>query len=229
MFKNKKALLLDMNSTFMFGEDRFTEADNFSLYYESIGGTLPEQTVRQIILAAYDYLSVRYPDEIYRHAFPSVETAILETTDHPLSAQEMARLLDTFSFHELGHIPEKYVDVLCKLKNRFTLAAVIDIWSHKQAWLKTFEQTGINTLFSATSFSSDHGMVKPSPKPFELVVNQLNLNKDVCLVVGDSARRDLGGALAAGIDCVLVGGSSDAKALNCFPNLIELSEILLAD
>ena len=31
----KKALLLDMNSTFMFGEDRFADSDDFSLFYKA--------------------------------------------------------------------------------------------------------------------------------------------------------------------------------------------------
>ncbi len=67
-------------------------------------------------------------------------------------------------------------------------------------------------------------MVKPSPKPFELVVNQLNIAKENCLVVGDSIRRDLGGAKAAGIDCILVGGGKNNYALKSFTNLIEFCE-----
>ena len=38
MFKGKEAILLDMNSTFMFGEDRFGEVEDYSEYYRSIGG-----------------------------------------------------------------------------------------------------------------------------------------------------------------------------------------------
>ena len=64
-------------------------------------------------------------------------------------------------------------------------------------------------------------MVKPSPSPFELVVSQLDLPKEECLVVGDSVRRDLGGATAAGIDCVLVGGATDPGAAACYPGLLE--------
>lgn len=40
MFENKKALLLDMNSTFMFGEDNFGKDEDFSIYYKKIGGQL---------------------------------------------------------------------------------------------------------------------------------------------------------------------------------------------
>ena len=119
MIANKKALLLDMNNTFMFGEDRFGENEDFSTYYESIGGTLPANQLRSIIMDAYHYLDVRYPNEQFRHSFPSVETAILETYKNTLSADEMNRILDTFAFHELGTISPEYIDVLFKLENHF--------------------------------------------------------------------------------------------------------------
>ena len=102
------------------------------------------------------------------------------------------------------------------------LAAVIDIWSPKEAWLKEFERVGITGLFSAVSFSSDHGMVKPSPKPFELVLSQLGIVGPEAIVVGDSPRRDLGGAKSAGIGCILVGGATHPDALKSFDNLLQL-------
>ena len=93
---------------------------------------------------------------------------------------------------------------------------------HPVAWLKEFERAGISDLFSAASFSSDHGMVKPSPRPFELVLSQLGIASSEAVVVGDSPRRDLGGAKSAGIDCILVGGAEHPCALKSFNNLLEL-------
>jgi len=226
LLDGKKALLLDMNSTFMFGEDRFGEAEDFSVHYFSIGGALPKHQVNELIRAAYEYLDERYPNEIYRHCFPSVESALREVTDVCLDESEIEKVVDTFAFHELGHITSEYVAALHKLKRKFILAAVIDIWSSKFAWLDTFERTGIAGLFSAMSFSSDHGMVKPSPKPFELVLDQLEISKTEAVVIGDSPRRDLGGARNAGIDCILVGGAVHPHALGSVKSLLELCETL---
>ncbi|MFW2441003.1 MAG: HAD family hydrolase [Arenicellales bacterium] len=223
MFTEKKALLLDMNSTFMFGEDRFGENDDFFVYYSSINGKLQKDKLAKIIRATYKYLNDRYPDKKYRHNFPSVHEAINKTLGVKQSEEEIKRIISTFAFHELGYIPYDFVEVLKTLKERFILSVVIDIWSPKYMWLETFEKAGISNLFSASSFSSDHGMVKPSPKPFELVVSQLNLLKEECLVIGDSVRRDLGGSIAAGIDCILVGGASDPRAIACFPSLVDFS------
>ena len=222
MFAGKKALLLDMNSTFMFGEDRFGASEDFSVHYSKIGGTLPQDEINRIVRAVYGYLDIRYPDENYRHNFPSLESALREVVGNTLSGDEINRIIATFAFHELGYVPKEYAAALHKLRQRFTLAAVIDIWSPKAAWLDTFESAGISGLFSAASFSSDHGMVKPSPKPFELVLNQLGIAKSEALVVGDSPRRDLGGARSAGIDCILVGGAKHPRALRSFRSLLEL-------
>lgn len=222
MFTGKKALLLDMNSTFMFGEDRFGDTEDFSVHYYKIGGTLPQEEINGIVRAVYRFLDVRYPDENYRHSFPSLQTAIHEVTNNTLSQDEINKIVDTFAFHELGYIPKEYAAALHTLRQRFTLAAVIDIWAPKTAWLTEFERAGISALFSATSFSSDHGIVKPSPKPFELVLDQLGMSRSEVIVIGDSPRRDLGGAKSAGIDCILVGGAEHPDALKSFNNLLAL-------
>lgn len=225
MFSEKKALLLDMNSTFMFGEDNFGASEDFSRHYHEIGGTLSKAEINRIIRSVYDYLDERYPDETYRHNFPSVESAIKQTIPDELARDEISKIVDTFAFHEIGYIPNEYIEALHKLNQQFQLAVVIDIWAPKSPWLGLFEASGIDTLFSASSFSSDHGMVKPSPKPFELVIEQLAIKKQQGLVIGDSVRRDLGGAKAAGIDCVLVGGAEHPHAVACYPNLLALSHV----
>ena len=221
MFRDKEALLLDMNSTFMFGEDRFGDDEDYSAYYQSIGGTLPGDRVNDLIRKAYHYLDVRYPSEEYRHNFPSLRSAIEATSPDRLSPVETDKIIETFSFHEHGYIPDEYATTLEALHKKYTLSLVIDIWSPRDMWVSTFRRRGLWDLFSAYSFSSDHGMVKPSPRPFEMIVEQLGVPTEKCLVIGDSVRRDLGGAYAAGIDCVLVGRANDARAVGSFPNLLD--------
>ncbi len=226
MYLNKSALLLDMNSTFMFGEDNFGSSEDFSKYYHKIGGVLSKEAANEVIRSVYTYLDERYPDEKYRHNFPTIEKSIKNVVGEYLSEQEISKLVDTFAKHEAGNIPSEYVEALHRLSKKYKLAVVIDIWAPKKYWLDIFKDSGINNLFSASSFSSDHGMVKPSPKPFELVMNELNISRERCLVIGDSIRRDLGGASAAGIDCILVGGAKHEDALGCYRNLLEISDEL---
>ena len=222
MFASKKALLLDMNSTFMFGEDRFGDSEDFSVHYFKIGGALSQNEINRFVRSAYRYLDTLYPDENFRHSFPSLQSAVHKVAGETLGSDEVEKIIETFAFHELGYIPNEYAVALHNLRQLFALAAVIDIWSPKNAWLKEFERAGISGLFSATSFSSDHGMVKPSPKPFELVLSQLGISRTEAVVIGDSPRRDLGGANSAGIDCILVGGAKHPDALKSIDNLLQL-------
>jgi len=205
----------------MFEEDRFSEKEDYSIYYNTTGGCLSAKTVNNVINEVYNYLDEKYPSETYRHNFPSLEDAINNVIEEHIPPKEIKNIIETFSYHEHGIIPPEYVNVLKKLKTQYTLALVIDIWAPKTRWVNTFKQHDILNLFSAISFSSDHGIVKPSPKPFERVINEIHIPKQDCLVIGDSVRRDLGGALAAGVDCVLVGGAVDSRAVGTYPNLLD--------
>ena len=114
MFTDKSALLLDMNSTFMFGEDRFGDAEDFSVHYFKIGGTRPKDEINRIVRAAYGYLAAKYPDETYHDKFSSVESAICETAGKELARGELEKIVETFAFHELGYIPNDYAEAAFK-------------------------------------------------------------------------------------------------------------------
>lgn len=55
-------VLLDMNSTFMFDEDRFGPEHDYAATYRSFGGRLPSGHVRRLVQACYDRLDALYFD-----------------------------------------------------------------------------------------------------------------------------------------------------------------------
>lgn len=72
-------------------------------------------------------------------------------------------------------------------------------------------------------FSSDHGWVKPSPRLFRIAMERLGAKPQECLVIGDSVRRDVGGARAAGVAAVWIGtGRRPAGAAWVVADLLEL-------
>lgn len=220
----KQALLLDMNSTFMFGEDNFNADEDYSIRYKKLGGELPDSQVNQVIRQAYDYLDVRYPLAEYHDAFPSLPDAIKQTSNWKMSTSELAKLIETFALHERGYISTAYVDALQQLKQHYRLGLVVDIWSPKTVWVEYFKELEIVDYFEAISFSSDHGHVKPSAFGFTEVLNKMKLEPDDTLFIGDSVRRDLGGATAAGLDCVLVGEAQSELALDNYTDLLMLCQ-----
>jgi FMN phosphatase YigB (HAD superfamily) len=224
MLNGFSTILLDMNETFMFGADRFSEEQDYSIIYHQIGGALESSRVNSLVRAAFDYLDIRYPDPEYRESFPSLQEAFIAVAGHePLTQQDLDLLIETFARHELGYVPSEYSAAIAQLSKRFRLGLVVDIWAPKTLWINALNQCGVLPLCEAAFFSSDYGIVKPSPRPFLSVLEQMQANLQEVVFIGDSVRRDLGGAIAAGIACILVGGATHPSAFGYVSNLVELT------
>ncbi|MEM7253417.1 MAG: HAD family hydrolase [Pseudomonadota bacterium] len=218
-----ETLLLDMHGTFMFGGDNFAPGTDYSRTYHELGGSLPAADVNRIIRRAHEYLSARYADPGWFERFPTVADALEATAGIYLRRPEVARLVQTFAVHEVGEISAIAVDALRLLASRFKVGLVTDIWSPKPLWLRALERHGLNNVFDVMVFSSDRGVVKPSPKAFGHCVDRLRANPRRTVVVGESVERDLGGARAASLDCVLVGGETHNEASANFGDLKQLA------
>jgi FMN phosphatase YigB (HAD superfamily) len=225
MLDNFDTLLLDMNDTFMFGHDRFGGPRQFGRFYRSIGGTFPEEFATNLIANVYSSLVRKYPDPSYFERFPSIQDELKAMApEEGLDPVQLELLVATFAYFELGTIPPEYALALSKLSKTHKLGLVADVWAPRARWIDEFSRAGVLCLFDAMSFSSDDGVVKPSPQPFRKVLAEIGSSKERTLMIGDSIRRDLGGAQAAGIACVLVGASCNSSALACVPNLLSLLE-----
>jgi len=225
MLNKFKVLLLDMNDTFMFDADRFGAEQDYSIVYRRLGGTLQSNTVNELIQEAYTYLDERYPDANYRETFPSLRDALLVVSNKRITTDdELEILIQTFGSHELGSVPALYSEALRKLAQRFCLGLVADIWAPKTLWIEELNRSGVLNLFEITTFSSDTGIIKPSPLAFLNTLQQMKADPNNTLVIGDSVRRDLGGAVAAGLPCWLVGGVTHPSAYGVSSNLLEFVE-----
>lgn len=221
MIADFDSIIFDMNATFMFGHDRFDNPDQFGAYFKKIGGSLSAQHASNIIVRVYDYLAQRYPDPDYRECFPSLRTALDVVVDGELVIEkDLDLLVETFAHFECGAVPPEFATALLKLASTHKLGLVADIWAPKNSWLVEFDRAGITPAFQAMSFSSDCGIVKPSPEPFKRVLKSLNAEPSRTLVIGDSVNRDLAGAVAAGLSCILVGRAQNALALHSVESLL---------
>ena len=199
-------LLLDLNGTFMFGQDRFGPNDDYYATYRSMGGAgLTELEVRKGIDACFAELDRISHDVAHHDSFPSVAEALrtLPETRH-LPDYERSLFESIYAYHEVGHVPPVYTTVLQELARTHRLALISNIWSKKEIFVAELERAGVLKLFSTLVFSSDGLSIKPSRVLFQQAVAGLGLPMQDVVVIGDSLQCDVGGAAAAGLASVWI-------------------------
>ncbi len=61
------------------------------------------------------------------------------------------------------------------------------------------DAAGLTDFFDFVITTTDHGKVKPDPKPFQVALDQLGFTPQECLMVGDWPERDLEGGRRVGM------------------------------
>lgn len=227
-----EVVLLDMGRTFMFNVDRFDKDDDFRATYRKAGGNrLRGREVFQILSAIFHQMIADSKKPEKYDNFSSVLTYLKR---HPKSAQlpadEIAILEKVFSEHEAGTIPEAYVSVLRQLYKTHRLGIVSDIWSHSERFYQELARVGIRELFEAIVFSSDIGIIKPSPKIFQKALETFGVDVSRVVHIGDSLRRDVAGAKSFGMAAVWIQQDHvSEKDISVKPDLIisDLQDVLL--
>jgi putative hydrolase of the HAD superfamily len=222
-----KAILLDMNGTFMFGQDRFGQDEDFFLTYQALGGdSLSADQVESAIRAVLDTMSAFDLDPATHDDFPSLTEAFQGHAN--LDESDIATLVGVVAHHELGHVPKAFADCLRRLAAVHHLGVVSNIWAPKDRWLRHFEEVEISSLWKTLVFSSDTRSIKPSTMLFHRAIGELGLRPAEILFVGDSLRADILPAKALGLDTAWVGASAKVHDAADFvaPSLLRLEETL---
>ena len=103
------------------------------------------------------------------------------------------------------HHFELYDDVPLVLKTLADAGIRIGLISNTQRCLTTFqEHFELRGLIAATVSSFEHGRMKPHPSIFEAALVRVGATAGDAVMVGDSIRHDIEGALRAGMRAVLV-------------------------
>ncbi len=93
--------------------------------------------------------------------------------------------------------PGVYATLIALIKRGIKLAVVSDAPS-REAWLRLY-QLNFHHFFDVVITHSDTGEFKPSPKPFKLALEQLGVQPEESIMVGDWAERDIIGAKNIGM------------------------------
>lgn len=207
----------------MFDVDRFFDADAFAATYRRIGGRmLADGDVRQIISSLFEKMLADSRDPACYDCFPSVLACLQGLSEcTKLEKSEVALLEQVFAIHEIGTIPDSHAKVLHRLRESHRLGVVSDIWSRKTLYPREFTRAGIRDLFEVVVFSSDHGHLKPSPYPFAKAIEAFDAARSTIVFVGDSLRRDVAGAKAAGLSTIWIDtGDEQAETSFSSPDLV---------
>lgn len=224
-----KALLLDMNGVFMFGQDRFGPAEDYFATYQALGGGgLGADEVARAIRLAHAGLAADYANPARFDDFPSLAEALNQYAG--LAHSDVAALAAVFAAHELGAIPGPFADCLRRLAATRTLGVVSNIWALKDPWLRHFEAVGIADIWATQVFSSDTRSMKPSPALFERAIAALGLAPGEVMFVGDSLTHDIVPAKSLGMATAWVGPAARPHAAADWigPSLLELEAALSA-
>jgi putative hydrolase of the HAD superfamily/5'-nucleotidase len=219
-------LLLDMNGTFMFGEDRFGPDEDFNATYRALGGTaLGSDQVRESIRGCYEGMLNTCRSAQNFDNFPSLSEGLRSYTSVPES--EIPLMESVFAAHERGTVPPAYASLLCRLSQTHKLGLVTNIWARKEPWLCEFDRSGISHVFACKVFSSDFRSIKPSKALFQCALQSFPHDTHI-LLVGDSLDRDIEPAKALGLATAWINprGGESLCADYVLPSLLTITGFL---
>jgi putative hydrolase of the HAD superfamily len=103
-----------------------------------------------------------------------------------------------------------YDDVASVLQELASKGYVLGVISNSHRSLDSFkEHFKLNDLISTAVSSAEHGYMKPHRSIFETALEQARVAAQESLMVGDSLKADIEGALAVGMRAVLLRRSGD--------------------
>ena len=210
-----RVVLLDLNRTFMFGEDRFGPDEDFAAIYRTIGGKeLSNITVHRTVRACIASMTAIYEDPARYDRFPQVIDTLRQLPETDGWSEEEIQYLDrVIALHELGTVPPVYAAFLKRLATTHELGLVSNIWSEKTPWLVELDRVGVRDLFKTLIFSSDSTSIKPAPRLFEEALRAFDVDRAEVVFIGDDLERDIAAAQAVGLATIWIQGNQPPSAL----------------
>ena len=106
--------------------------------------------------------------------------------------------------------PEVF-DALAYLDDRQYRLGILSNWDERLPSL--LHSLGLASHFEEITYSAAVGVAKPNPLIFRYVLERFRVEPDVAMHIGDSAKEDVEGALAAGVEAVLLQRGAGADGI----------------
>jgi HAD superfamily hydrolase (TIGR01549 family) len=152
--------------------------------------------------------------------FPSVVEAARHICECMGKEPDPSLLADLLDIYDKSKIHFEFfpdtIPELEKLRQKYKLALV----SNTDCFtMKPFFEGGYKKFFDYLAFSYETGLLKPDPRLFHLVLENLGVKPQEAVMVGDNLHDDVQAALAIGMQAVLI--KRDPKEFKFVPSWVE--------
>ncbi|MEH1942085.1 MAG: HAD family hydrolase [Nostoc sp.] len=137
-----------------------------------------------------------YMNEYFAEVYEKVGIGKNDATRFALQVQNEYKNISKW------HIYNDVIDTLSYTLNNDYKNLILS--NHIPEINEVIENLGITDYFSGIYSSGKIGYEKPNIRFYDYVINDLNIEKKECIMIGDSYDADIAGALRAGIKAILV-------------------------
>jgi len=171
---------------------------------------------------------VRMEKAMMTKAFPTLKEAFKAVCEE-FSVNYNDKILDELigmwnKSWMLAHPYEEVEEVLSELQKKYDIYLISN--TDSTSILNVIEKFSLDKFFKKKFLSFEMGLIKTDPEFLKNVLKEINLNKEDCLVIGDSMQSDIIASEKAGIKAILVDRRNSRDFQTKIKNLKELREIL---
>jgi len=226
------AIFLDLGNTLL--RERPSRAEIYAAAARSRGVAIDESRMGALMARAHAALpreldgAFRYSDAWFRafHARIFAHELGLGGELSALSDELFARFQEARTFVLFPGARE----LLCTLRERGLVLGLISNWSERLPDLLAALE--LDTSFDFALSSATERLEKPEPGLFRVALRRAGVAADAALHAGDDAERDARGALAVGLQAVLVDhhgrlGALERALCPTVTSLPELGQLIL--
>ena len=220
----KRAVLLDALGTLLELED---PGPPLAAALGDLGAPVTTEEARRAVLAEMTFYRAHHDEGSDPERLAALRRRCAEVLRDALPAHAATLglprltsvLLGALRFAPFGEVP----GVLAELRERGLRLVVVSNWDvslHEQ-----LAATGLGALVDGAVSSAEVGAGKPQPPLFERALALAGAGAADALMVGDSPDTDVAGAMALGIDAVLVDRWGAAGPAPCAHRITTLAEL----
>ncbi|MGH9175997.1 MAG: HAD family hydrolase, partial [Vicinamibacterales bacterium] len=206
-----RAIFFDVDFTLIFPGPTF-QGEGYARFCAEQGITVARECFEDAVAAA-SFILDDVEEPIYDAAlFVHYTATIIEQMGGrgPAVVRAAERIYEQWAGNHHFEMYDDVAPVLTTLASRgFTLGVISNSHRSLEAFKEHFR---LESLITTTVSSAEHGYMKPHRSIFERALMQASVPAGNAVMVGDSLKADIEGALAAGMRAVLLRRSGEVPA-----------------